>query len=57
MNRFTKTFYQNTAWKKQYNTDNYHGVLRIHVKDSLNCLLTMRGWIQGMKSAKMSKCV
>ncbi len=47
--QFTKTFYQKTKWKRQYNEDNYHGVLRIHVKDSLNLLLLMRGFIEGMK--------
>jgi len=47
--QFTKTFYQRTKWKKQYNNDNYHGVLRIHVKKSLNSLLLMKGWIEGLK--------
>ena len=47
--QFTKTFYQKTKWKKQYNEDNYHGVLRIHVKDSLNMLLLMKGFIEGFK--------
>lgn len=51
LNQFTKPFYQNSQWKKQYNTDNYnyHGVLRIHVKDSLDYLLKMRGWIEGLR--------
>jgi len=48
-NQFTKTFYQRTRWKKQYNEDNYYGVLRIHVKDSLNMLLLMKGFIEGLK--------
>ncbi len=46
---FSKTFYQKTKWKRQYNEDNYHGVLRIHVKDSLNMLLLMKGFIEGLK--------
>lgn len=46
--QLTKPFYQNTLWKRQYNTDSYRGVLRIHVKDSLDYLLTMRGWIKGL---------
>lgn len=50
LNQFTKTFYQKTKWKKQYNIDNYHGVLRIHAKDSLNSLLLMKGFIEGIKS-------
>lgn len=47
--QFTKAFYQNTNWKKQYTNDDYHGVLRVHVKESLNSLLLMRGWIEGLK--------
>lgn len=50
ISQFTKTFYQNTLWKKQYNVDNYHGVLRIHVRESLTHLLKMKGWIEGFKS-------
>ncbi len=46
---FSKTFYQKTKWKKQYNSQDYHGVLRIHVKNSLNLLLLMKGFIEGMK--------
>ncbi|MCL6096209.1 MAG: hypothetical protein M1444_00785 [Patescibacteria group bacterium] len=46
---FSKTFYQKTKWKRQYNEDIYHGVLRIHVKDSLNMLLLMKGFIEGLK--------
>jgi len=48
-NQFTKTFYQKTKWKKQYNEDNYHGVLRIHVKDSLESLILIRGFIKGLE--------
>lgn len=48
---FTKTFYQNSAWKKKYeNRDEYYGVLRLHVKESLDYLLKMRGWIAGLSS-------
>lgn len=50
LNQFTKPFYQESKWKRQYNTNNYHGVLRIHVKESLDCLLKMKGWIEGIKS-------
>ena len=52
LTQFTKPFYQTSKWKKQYNTKNYHGVLRIHVKDSLNYLLKMKGWIEGLKMIK-----
>ncbi|QQG40804.1 MAG: hypothetical protein HYV37_00580 [Candidatus Levyibacteriota bacterium] len=54
LKQFTKPFYQNSKWKKQYNTDNYHGVLRIHVKDSLDSLLKMKGWIEGLKFDRIS---
>jgi len=47
--QFTKTFYQKTKWKKQYNDNSYRGVLRVHVGDSLNKLLLMRGFIEGFK--------
>lgn len=49
LNQFTKAFYQKTLWKKQYSTDNYHGVLRIHVRGSLDYLSKMKGWIEGLK--------
>ncbi len=49
LSQFTKTFYQHTKWKKQYADKNYYGVLRIHVKDSLDILLRMRGWIDGLR--------
>jgi hypothetical protein len=49
LSQFTKTFYQRAQWKRVYNTDNYHGVLRIHVKGSLNHLLKMKGWIEGLR--------
>jgi hypothetical protein len=48
-NQFTKTFYQQAKWKKQYSDNNYHGVLRIHVKDSLDMLILIKGFIEGMK--------
>lgn len=52
LNQFTKPFFQTSKWKKQYNTNNYHGVLRIHVKESLDHLLKMKGWIEGLKMLK-----
>ncbi len=51
--QFTQTFYQYSQWKKQYKTDDYHGVLRIHVQNSLDNLLRMKGWILGLKHAKI----
>lgn len=52
LSQFTKPFFQTSKWKKQYNTSNYHGVLRIHVKESLDRLLKMKGWIEGLKMVK-----
>lgn len=49
LNQFTKPFYQNSLWKKHFNDSNYHGVLRIHVKNSLEHLLEMKGWLEGLK--------
>ncbi len=48
---FTKTFYQTVISVKQFeNRDLYNGVLRLHVKESLDTLLKMRGWIEGLGS-------
>ncbi len=47
--QFTKTFYQHSLWKRQYKQENYHGVLRIHIKESMKYLLKMRGWIEGLR--------
>jgi hypothetical protein len=52
LSQFTKPFFQTSKWKKQYNTINYHGVLRIHIKESLDLLLKMKGWIKGLKLLK-----
>jgi hypothetical protein len=49
LSQFSKTFFQQSQWKKQYNTENYHGVLRIHVKGSLDNFLKMKGWIEGLR--------
>lgn len=52
LSQFAKPFFQTSKWKKQYSTSNYHGVLRIHVKESLDHLLKMKGWIEGLKMLK-----
>ena len=52
--QFVKPFFQKINWKKKYDNGNYYGVLRVHVKDSLDLLLRMRGWIQALKSDKIS---
>jgi len=49
LSQFTKTFYQKAQWKKQYQDTQYYGVLRIHVKNSLDYFLTMKGWIEGLR--------
>jgi hypothetical protein len=49
LSQFTKPFFQNTKWQKKFNENNYHGVLRIHVRDSLDHLLEMKGWLEGLK--------
>jgi hypothetical protein len=49
-NQFTKPFSQNSQWKKRYlNRNQYYGVIRIHVRKSLDRLRKMRGWIKGLK--------
>lgn len=50
--QFTKPFFQKTVWKKQFNKDTYKGVVRVHVKNYLDLLLKMRGWIEGLKMIK-----
>lgn len=53
--QFSKTFYQKSKWKRQYKNDTYLGVLRLHVKNSGDQLLKMKGWIDGLKFAKIGK--
>lgn len=50
LEQFGKSFYQKTKWRKQFNTENYHGVLRVHVKDSLDQLSLMKGLIKGLQA-------
>lgn len=52
LEQFTKTFYQQTKWKKEYSNSDYYGVVRIHVKDSLLLLWKMKGWLEGLKMLK-----
>lgn len=51
LSQFTKPFFQKGLWKRKYSGDNYYGVLRIHAKGSLNEILKMRGWIEGLKDS------
>ncbi len=49
--QFSKPFFQNTKWKKEYeNKDNYHGVLRIRVRRSIDLLRKIFGYIEGINS-------
>ncbi len=47
--QFSKPFFQNTVWKKEYEKkNNYHGVLRIRVRRSIDLLRKIFGYIEGM---------
>jgi len=47
--QFSKPFFQNTVWKKEYkNKNDYHGVLRIRVRRSINLLRKYFGYIEGI---------
>jgi transcriptional regulator with XRE-family HTH domain len=49
ISQFSKPFFQNTKWKKEYeNKENYHGVLRIRVRRSINLLRKIFGYIEGI---------
>lgn len=49
VNQFSKPFFQNTKWKKEYeNKNNYHGVLRIRVRRSIDLLRKIFGYIEGI---------
>lgn len=49
VNQFSKPFFQNTKWKKEYeNKANYHGVLRIRVRRSIDLLRKIFGYIEGI---------
>jgi transcriptional regulator with XRE-family HTH domain len=49
INQFSKPFFQNTKWKKVYeNKDEYHGVLRIKVRRSVDFLRKIYGFIEGL---------
>lgn len=50
MSQFTKSFYQRVKLVKIFeNPENYHGVLRIHVRKSSQLLLKMRGYMEALK--------
>lgn len=44
---FSKPFFQNTVWKKQYdNADDYRGVIRIRVRRSIHILREIKGALE-----------
>lgn len=46
---FSKPFFQNSKWKKKYeNRDDYHGVIRIKVRRSVDLLRKIYGFIEGV---------
>lgn len=53
--QFTKPFYQRVKQVKIYsNPENYHGVLRIHVKKSSKLLTKIRGYLFGLKGNNLN---
>lgn len=49
VSQFSKPFFQKTIWKKEYeNKENYHGVLRIRVRRSIDLLRKIFGYIEGI---------
>lgn len=48
MDQISKPYFQKTIWKKEYiNKDEYHGVIRIKVRKSINLLRKIYGYIEG----------
>lgn len=48
LTQFSKPFFQKSVWKKQYDNNNYYGVLRIKVRRSVNLLRKIYGYIEGV---------
>lgn len=49
INHFSKPFFQNVKWQKSYeNTSDYHGVIRIRVRKSMDFLRKITGYIEGV---------
>lgn len=49
VSQFSKPFFQNTKWKKEYeNKSDYHGVLRIKARRSIDLLRKIFGYIEGI---------
>lgn len=48
LTQFSKPFFQKSIWKKQYHNNEYHGVLRIKVRRSVDLLRKIYGYIEGL---------
>lgn len=49
LRQFSKPFFQESIWKKKYENENdYHGVLRIKVRRSIDLLRRIYGFIDGI---------
>jgi len=47
--QFSKPYFQKSQWKKEYENENeYHGVIRIKVRRSINILRKIMGYIEGL---------
>lgn len=50
--QFSKPYFQKSQWKKEYESENeYHGVIRIKVRRSINILRKIMGYIEGLYTA------
>ena len=49
--QFSKAYFQKTKWKKEYeNKDEYHGVIRIKVRKSVNLLRKIFGYLDSLSN-------
>lgn len=55
LDQFSKPFFQKSLWKKEYeNKDEYHGVIRIKVRRSIDLLRKIYGYIEGIALISVS---
>ncbi len=56
--QFSKPFFQHSIWKKEYeNKNEYHGVIRIKVRKSVDLLRKIYGFIEGVSLITKSQVV
>lgn len=49
--QFSKSYFQKTKWRKEYeNKDEYHGVIRIKVRKSVNLLRKIFGYLDSLSN-------